>query len=381
MLKDLSKLNSLLIISDTSIYFDGNHKTGFLPVVNEVELFTTVFSNITWIGFNDQDLLGFSNKRNIPNNVKCIFLKKRGGKTFLSKTLLLMSIPVYFFFILKEVPKSNYIHVRCPSVPGFLAIILSFLVRNKNWWFKYAGNWGEKNPPLSYLIQRYLLQKNRNICVTINGFWENQPKHCLSFNNPCLYKSDFICGNEVILNKKYNSKFSICFVGHLTVAKGADKLLDSISHFDFSLISQIHIVGKGLLEPEFIDLKNKYPEIIYLHGYLNRSDLFEIYKKCHFLLLPSLSEGFPKVISEAANFGCIPIVSDISSIGQLIEDKKNGFLLNLYRISNGMLSEDLNRIFIREDLSIVANNSFIFSKQFNYDDFISRVKTEIWEIY
>ena len=45
-------------------------------------------------------------------------------------------------------------------------------------------------------------------------------------------------------------------------------------------------------------------------------------------VLPSYSEGFPKVIAEAMNFGCIPIVSDISCIRQYIINGKNGFLIN-----------------------------------------------------
>lgn len=380
MLKDLSKLNSLLIISDTSIFFDGNHKVGFLPVVNEVELFSNVFTKITWIGFKDEDLLSVSNIKNIPNNVKCIFLDKRGGKTFLSKILLFISIPVYLFYIIKELFKSQYIHVRCPSIPGLLAIFLSFLIRNKNWWFKYAGNWAETKPPLSYRIQRYLLKKNRNINVTINGFWQNQPKHCLSFNNPCLYNSDLICGKEVILNKKFNSKFNICFVGHLTIAKGADKLLESIESLDLYKINHIHIVGKGPLEDDFLQLKNKYPDLIYLHNYLNRSDLFNLYKICHFVILPSLSEGFPKVISEAANFGCIPIVSDISSISQIIIHSFNGFLIDSKSLSSGKLGNEINVIIARSDLKLIANNSFKFAALFTYNDFLDRLKNEIWQI-
>ncbi|MEZ4692123.1 MAG: glycosyltransferase [Ignavibacteria bacterium] len=35
---------------------------------------------------------------------------------------------------------------------------------------------------------------------------------------------------------------------------------------------------------------------------------------------------FPKVIAEAAACGCVPIVSDVSSIGQYFNDS-NGFLL------------------------------------------------------
>ena len=52
-----------------------------------------------------------------------------------------------------------------------------------------------------------------------------------------------------------------------------------------------------------------------------------IYSKCDFIILPSKSEGFPKVIGEAMNYGCIPIVSDVSCISQYIQNGVNGFLI------------------------------------------------------
>lgn len=45
----------------------------------------------------------------------------------------------------------------------------------------------------------------------------------------------------------------------------------------------------------------------------------------YFLLLPSDSEGFPKVIAEAACYGVIPVVSAVSSIPHYIKNE-NGYL-------------------------------------------------------
>ena len=39
------------------------------------------------------------------------------------------------------------------------------------------------------------------------------------------------------------------------------------------------------------------------------------------------SEGFPKVIAEAINFGCIPVVSNISAIGHYVKDNVNGMYI------------------------------------------------------
>ena len=53
-------------------------------------------------------------------------------------------------------------------------------------------------------------------------------------------------------------------------------------------------------------------------GWLNREELNHINSKSHILILPTFSEGFPKVVAEAACFGCIPIVTNIAPINQYI---------------------------------------------------------------
>jgi glycosyltransferase involved in cell wall biosynthesis len=53
-----------------------------------------------------------------------------------------------------------------------------------------------------------------------------------------------------------------------------------------------------------------------VHDYLAQS---------HFFLLPSTNEGFPKVIAEAACYGTIPVVSNVSSIKHYLNDS-NGFV-------------------------------------------------------
>ena len=51
-----------------------------------------------------------------------------------------------------------------------------------------------------------------------------------------------------------------------------------------------------------------------------------IYLKCQILILPSYSEGFPKVIPESAAYGCVSIVSDVGSIKHYVK-KDHGILL------------------------------------------------------
>ena len=60
------------------------------------------------------------------------------------------------------------------------------------------------------------------------------------------------------------------------------------------------------------------------HGWLPRPALEPLYAAAHFLLLPSDSEGFPKVLSEAMAFGVVPIAGAVSSIPQALEEMGTG---------------------------------------------------------
>ena len=68
-------------------------------------------------------------------------------------------------------------------------------------------------------------------------------------------------------------------------------------------------------------------------GWLNREDIFKIYSRSHILILLFKTEGFPKVVAEAAVFGCVPIVSNFNGISKFIEHGNNGFIMNPYNSS------------------------------------------------
>ena len=65
-------------------------------------------------------------------------------------------------------------------------------------------------------------------------------------------------------------------------------------------------------------------------GLLNRKDIFKIYSQSHILILLSKTEGFPKVVAEAAVFGCVPVVSNFNGISEIIEHGNNGFIMNSF---------------------------------------------------
>ena len=89
------------------------------------------------------------------------------------------------------------------------------------------------------------------------------------------------------------------------------------------------------------------------------------------------SEGFPKVLAEAMNFGCVPIVSNISSIGQYIKTEETGFVL--LDINKDALKSDiiaLENLSTPDYLRLVSNGQEVV-KRFTFAYYNDHIKHAI----
>jgi glycosyltransferase involved in cell wall biosynthesis len=318
--------NNLLIISDTKIQKIGDKYFGFNSVVLELEVFSKLFDEIAWIAFDYSDLKIDESLLEIPNDIKVILLPKSGGKSILSKLRILYLIPLYFLRIFKFTTNNNFIHVRGPSSPMFLSLVISKLFKSKKWLFKYANNWNDSNPPMFWKIQKKMMIQQSWITGTVNGQWVDMPEHLLSFENPCIIDGEF---ESDLLNKFDEQLKTLLFVGRIEFEKGIQTFLESLINVNLNYIEKIIIVGTGKnldFLTNFLDNNNLNIKIEYL-GTKAKSDILKLMSTSHFLILPTTaSEGFPKVIAEAWSVGCLPISSNISSIGQYVIHNQNGFI-------------------------------------------------------
>lgn len=318
----------LAIISHTEHYktADGTI-VGWGPTISEINHLAEDFEEIYHVAVLHEGTPPPSSLPYTKSNIHFVPLKPSGGKSIGDKLKILTTIPNVISTVRKTLKKVDVFQLRTPTGMGvFLIPYLTFFVKKKGW-YKYAGNWNQENPPLGYRLQRAMLKAQKRK-VTINGKWPNQPSHCLTFENPCLTLEEREEGKQVLAKKEFKPPFTLCFVGRLEDAKGVHRILEALTNLDDrSKISTVHLIGDGPKADEFkkIVIERKLP--IKFHGFLDRKNVFEWYKRSQVFLLPSDSEGFPKVVAEAMNFGCIPMVSDVSSIGQYVTPS-NGYLIN-----------------------------------------------------
>ncbi|PVW16472.1 glycosyltransferase [Marixanthomonas spongiae] len=330
MPKHLSTHTSLLVVSDTAMCQKDSEILAFEPVVRELEAMLALFAHITWIGFNQPDKLGRVPFKALPSKrIRPILLDTVGGPRSKDKMAILKNYPKMYAVIHNEIKKHPVVHSRAPSNPAYIAMWLSKNYPNKRFWFKYAGNWTEP-APFFYRLQRHKLKTlGDNSVVTVNGQWEQQPNNVIAFDNPCLDENDREAGKKCVDDKTLGQEINYCFVGGLNENKGIFLLLEAFSTLKTAgFKGLLHIIGDGPLWEQVQEKVEALSTNIILHGSLPREEVYALYKKCHFLILPSKSEGFPKVISEAMNFGCMPIVSNVSCVDQYIADGENGFLID-----------------------------------------------------
>lgn len=368
----------LAIISHTEHYYTKDGElVGWGPTISEINHLAKDFEEIIHLAFLYDEEPKTSSLPYTKPNIRFVALPVSGGKTWIQKTNIVSNMPKTIATVKEVLNKVDVFQFRTPI--GFGVYLIPYLTRfvKTKGWYKYAGNWNQQNASLGYRLQRKFLKKQDRI-VTINGKWPNQPKQCLTFENPCLTKDERVEGLEVMRQKNYINPFEMCFVGRLEDAKGVQRIIDAVENSkDVGVIKKVHMIGDGEQRLEYEKQVEEKNLPIQFHGFLTREKVFEIYRNAQFLLLPSTaSEGFPKVIAEAMNYGCIPIVSDVSSIGQYI-NTTNGFIVNPTTSAKlADIFKELNTIG-QEDLQKKAEKAYLVSEAFTFENYRKRIQTEI----
>ncbi|WP_271393011.1 glycosyltransferase [Aequorivita sinensis] len=368
----------LAIISHTEHYKlpDGTI-VGWGPTISELNHLAQDFDEIYHLAFLHPEMPPPSSLPYTSSKIKFIPMKPLGGKGIGEKLKIIANIPSVINNVNKVLQQVDVFQLRTPTGIGVFLIPYLSLFSKKKGWYKYAGNWNQDKPPYGYALQRWMLKKQHRK-VTINGRWPQQESHCITFENPCLTGEERVIGLQITNAKVFKPPYTFCFVGRLEDAKGVQRIIDAFGSLESKKnVNTIHFIGNG----EKMKVYKKQCEELQLpavfHGFLDRAQVFEIYKKSHFLMLPSTaSEGFPKVIAEAMNFGCLPIVSSVSSITQYV-NSSNGFVVNPCT-AEALRELVLDILKIEENvLKVKASKAYKVAKDFTFENYRHRIKTEI----
>ena len=293
---------------------------------------------------------------------------------------MLRAIPNAFVDLIRifeAMKKADHIHLRCPGNMALLAAVVQIFFPKKVKTAKYAGNWDPKaRQPFTYKLQRWILSNTiltKNIQVLVYGDWENQTKNIKPFFTATYSESEILNANFRIQNKDQES-IKFLFVGTLSKGKQPLYAIQIVEElFKKGKNVTLDLFGDGAMKSEIETYirNNDLESIIQLKGNQSKDAILTAYQNSHFLILPSKSEGWPKVVAEAMFWGCVPIASPVSCISYMMGNGSRGILLH------EKIQEDINQIDMvinnQDFYHKIASEGQSWSQQFTTDRFEAEI--------
>ena len=319
---------ALTVISHTPHHRTSGGLVGWGPTVTELSHLAALFDEVIHVAPVDDGPAPASALPYTAPNITVMPVRPAGGAGLGAKLGLVARLPGYLLALRRGLAGADVVHVRCPANLSGLALAWLRLTRDRRpCWVKYAGNWRPDGPdPWSYRRQRRWLQRGfGRLAVTVNGEWADTPAHVRAFDNPSLTEAELAAGRTAAGAKGAIDPLALAFVGRVEAAKGA---LDAVLIAD-GLIGQgiptgLTIVGDGPALDECTALARARDIPLDAPGWLDRRGVQDVLGASHVVVLPSRTEGWPKVLSEAMAFGAIPVAPPISAIPQTFAETGAG---------------------------------------------------------
>ncbi len=369
----------LLIVSAWPHYRSFDGVVGLNPLTREIDYLADLFGHVRHVAPLHEGPPPAHTSRYQSDRVSVVPLKPSGAPGLLGKIDVLRRSPSYIRTIQSELAAADVVHVRCPSNVSFEALLLLRAARRKaRCWVKYGANWRPSgSEPLSYRLQRMCLWNGwpRGV-VTINGNWPGQPAHIHSFLNPSFSQQEAHVAASSTGHKHLDRPVRLVFAGRLSSGKGPVRALHVLAQLVRDGIdARLDFAGEGPLHETLRRLTGELglDGKVGLPGWLPQAQLRSLYQQAHFAVLPSASEGWPKVLSEAVAFGAVPIAGAVSCIPQVLDQIGTGVAVPFHDVD--AFAAAITR-FVRDPARWDAHrrNGYGSAHLFTYEAYIDRVR-------
>jgi glycosyltransferase involved in cell wall biosynthesis len=188
----------------------------------------------------------------------------------------------------------------------------------------------QKNRCIRFLIVSIMKRNTMNI-VLCND-WKMKLTAAYGFENVISIRNPTpLLLTRRILPEQIGKKVTFLFMGFYIPSKGILDLIEAASILVKEGVSNFSVVicGKGNLDNEINGMIRalNLESIVTNAGWVTGEEKKRRFKDADVFVLPSYREGMPIVILEAFSFGLPVISTRIAGIPEIIEDGKNGFLI------------------------------------------------------
>lgn len=379
----------------------NDHYFAYAPYVREMNIWFPHFENVEIVAPLKENIKN-DNGREYVGDIKFISVPSFNLLTIKQWLLALIKIPKVFFGVYSRMEKSDHIHLRCPGNIGLIACIVQIFFPGKPKTAKYAGNWDpDSRQPWTYRLQKWILKSpflTKNMQVLVYGDWPKQTKNIKSFFTASFPEQE----KEKVKVKDFKKPFTFLFVGNLVNGKQTIAAIQIVERIAHSLKKELDNLTSGKNYPCYLEIFGDGPErerleeysrikgledLVIFHGNRNLEEVKKAYRRAHFVILPSKSEGWPKAIAEGMFFGCIPIATPVSCVPWMLGFGSRGILLKidehkenfkaqkdsipsyLYDLTN--LLDLLNR---PEEMQRMSEEAKEWSQQYTLEEFQKAIK-------
>ena len=301
----------------------------------------------------------------------------------------LLKIPSICVSVFNAMQQADHIHLRCPGNMGLLGSIVQIAFPKTPKTAKYAGNWDSKaKQPWSYRLQKWILSNTfltRNMQVLVYGEWEasNQnikPFFTATYSEKDKTDIDYLQANRLAMLRQSEIRF--LFVGTLSKGKQpyyAIQLVEQLQQKGYSVRLDLYGDGEERNHLERYIFEKDLQNSIVLHGNQTKGIIQLAYQSSHFLILPSKSEGWPKVVAEAMFWGCVPLATAVSCVPTMLASGDRGLLLSI-EIEND--SARIQKTVVDPSIYLSkSTKSAQWSRLYTLDYFESEIKKLVQEVY
>ena len=369
---------NFLIVTHVIHIKTGTDVVAYAPYVNEMNIWIKYVDKVTIIAPLKDGSLNAIHSKYEHKEINFIQVPSFSFTTPKEIFKAVFNTPLIFLKILLAMASANHIHLRCPGNMGLLGSIAQIFFPKKAKTAKYAGNWDQKSQqPTSYTMQKWILANTfltKNIKVLVYGDWKNQTKNIKPFFTATYFEKDKIS----VVPRTLDNKIEFIFVGSLTDGKQplyAIQIVEQLKKKGLEVAISLYGEGKQCQILINYIKQNNLEDFVQLKGNFDREQMKKVYQQSHFLILPSKSEGWPKVVAEAMFWGCLPIVTSISCVPNMLDFGNRGILID------NQLEEDvcaIEKVLLNQELyNQKINEAIVWSRKFTIDKFDDEIKNLI----
>ena len=204
------------------------------------------------------------------------------------------------------------------------------------------GDWEEspflyRRVPLSFLARPFLsawarfVLKRMDLLRTVADSFRDRLRSVAPDTRSLVFPTftDLDLFLEPLPHVRSTAPGRILYVGALSPLKGLTYLIEAVGVLERAHPElELRLVGEGVERKRLeAELKRRGLTSVNLRGALSPEEVREELEAARLLVLPSLSEGLPRVILEALASGVPVVATRTGSVSEVVQDGETGFLV------------------------------------------------------